>query len=141
MELKSRTVKQDSHDKAPWKLMYLPAAADEARKILTQGQYAHVVQIFEQLALEPNPAESKAFDIRTIDEFLELREKGGLLGKINLRVYFYIHGKRKIIIALKTYKKEDEGQTPEYFKVAVRNRLRNVKEMLTQKEKTNKERK
>ena len=59
-----------------------------------------------------------------ISKFYELRDKGGVLGKINVRVYFAIIGDKKIILTLSAYKKEDEGKTPKHVIVRARNRLK-----------------
>jgi hypothetical protein len=133
-KLKTRALKTKvAHETPQWELGYLETAEEEAKSFLTKEQYAHAVQLFEDLAYEANPTKSKTQDVRDIDEFYELRDKGGVLGKINLRIYFTIFQKRKLILVLVAYKKEDDGQVPRHIKIRVRNRLRRAKEILAKK--------
>lgn len=125
MKLKTRRT-------SPWKLGYLDAVERDARKFLTSDQYAHVVGLFEQLAAESDPTKSKTQDVRKIEDFYELRDKGGILGKINVRVYFTVIENVRLILALHVCKKEAEGQTPSHVKLCVRNRLRVARRILAQ---------
>ena len=113
-----------------WELGYLEVVEKEARKLLTKDQYAHVIGLFDDLACEVDPTKSQTQDIRKIEDFYELRDKGGILGNINLRVYFTVIGDIRVILALAVYKKEAESQTPEYIKARVRNRLREARRQL-----------
>ncbi|MBN2209997.1 MAG: hypothetical protein JW709_01260 [Sedimentisphaerales bacterium] len=132
MDTKIRSAKRIAEHTTPiWNLGYLDIAESEARKFLTDDQYAYVVQLFDELAYELNPLESKTQDVRKIDEFYELRDKGGILGKINVRIYFAIIEKAKLILALSAYKKEDEGPPPQHIIIRSRHRLRYAKEKLT----------
>lgn len=126
MELVEREVGKQ----APWRLGYLEVAAEEGRKLLNDEQYDHAVDQFEALATEVDPTRSLTADVQAIDRFYELRDKGGILGKINLRVYFTVETARKIIVVLGVYKKEDEKQAPKWLIVKMRNRLRIVREQL-----------
>jgi len=111
MEIRRREGKTgtDEHTKA-WALAYLDVAAKEGRKILDDDQYAHVVQQFEALATEQVPSMVAYADVKPIEDFFELRDKGGVLGQINLRVYFAIVGEQHTLVVLGCYKKEDEGK-------------------------------
>jgi hypothetical protein len=109
---------------------YLEAAEKDARNFLTEEQYAHSVQLFDELAYESDPTRSETQDVRKIHEFYELRDKGGILGKINLRVYFVVVEERRLILVLATYKKEDEDQVPPRIVIRVRNRLRIAKDIM-----------
>jgi hypothetical protein len=65
--------------------------------------------------------------IESIQSFYELKEKGGILGRINLRVYFgTIPEEHKLVIA-KTYKKDEEGPPPRYVVISVEDRLEEYK--------------
>ncbi|MGD2095264.1 MAG: hypothetical protein PVH77_09690 [Phycisphaerales bacterium] len=134
MKIKTRTPKiSKSYETPKWKLGYLEVAGKEGRKLLSKEQYAHAVQLVEDLAYEDNPTKSETQDVRDIDEFYELRDKGGILGRINLRIYFTLFEKRKLIFVLMTYKKEDDGQVPRHVVIRVRNRLRIAREELVMK--------
>ena len=125
MEAKTRALKKGTSLETPkWELAYLEVAEKEARKFLTEEQYVHAVQQFEQLAYETDPTNSETQDITKIEDFYELRDKGGLLRKINLRVYFTLFEKKKQILVLAAYKKEDESKVAKRIIIRVRNRLR-----------------
>ena len=121
---KRRTRQLRDVEPATWGLAYLDGARADALKILNKDQYAHVVQQFDALAREENPRLSRTQDVRPIEAFYELRDKGGVLGKINLRVYFAVMDDPRLILVLGCYKKEDEGQVATHIKVKMRNRLR-----------------
>ncbi|MCC7291232.1 MAG: hypothetical protein IT449_04115 [Phycisphaerales bacterium] len=132
MELRLRSLGQAGGSQRVWSLAYLDVTATEGRKLLTEDQYAHLVQQFEALSCEEDPRRSRTQDIRQIEDFWELREKGGLLGRMNVRVYFTVLESERLILVLKVYKKEEEGQTPGYVKIAVRNRLRTALRLLAE---------
>ncbi len=88
-------------------------AQKEGRTILkNDGKYQHIVDIEKRLVDFGNLEETCDLDIRSFHEFFELRERGGLLGNINLRVFFAHLPERNEIVILKTYKKERNDQTP-----------------------------
>lgn len=123
MGMKTRAGKPS--DRVPvWTLGYLEACARDAKSFLNDDQYAHLVQQFDELACERNPRMSDTLDIRPIEDFFELRDKGGILGKINVRVYFCVVDNRRLILALACWKKEADGQTPQHMKIRVRHRMR-----------------
>ncbi len=125
MEIRRRgTSPREGQGVERWTLAYLDVAAKEGAKILDRTQYAHIVQQVELLAREAIPGRATFADVRPIEEFLELREKGGVLGKTNLRVYFAVVPERDMLLVLGCYKKEDEGQLPVHIKVRIKNRLR-----------------
>jgi len=126
--MKVKTRKLKSNETPLWELGYLEAAERDAKRFLTEEQYIHAIQLFEDLAYESDPTKSETQDVRKIFEFYELRDKGGILGKINLRIYFTIIEEKKLILVLATYKKEDDGQVPPHIVIRVRNRLRVAKE-------------
>src|SRR6266540_4770184 len=66
----------------------------EARSFLTADQYEHGAGCMKDLAQHEDPTHSQTQRVESIDEFFELKDKGGILGKINLRVFFYVD-KRK----------------------------------------------
>lgn len=129
MDLKTRTAATEQGT-AHWRLGYLDAAESEGRSILNDDQYSHIVQLFDQLASERNPRLSQTQKIKPIDDFHELCEKGGLLGKINLRVFFAVIDEHQLILVLGAYKKEDENATPPRIKTKMRNRLREAMKAL-----------
>lgn len=135
----------ENHERAPRKrnterprlrLRYLEAAAKEGHKVLDDIQYAYVLEAFDDLAITEDPQSPESHDVQPIHEFFEFRDKGGHLGKINLRVYFSVHEAERTIVVLSVYKKEDEGKAPERIVRRARNRLRHVKQLLKQENPT-----
>ncbi len=125
MKARIRAASQQDPSQSPrWELGYLEAAEKDARKFLTDEQYAHAVELFESLACEPEPTRSKTQRVEKVQEFYELKDKGGILGKINLRVYFALVKKRLLILVLAVYKKEEEEKTPPHIVIRIRNRFR-----------------
>jgi hypothetical protein len=119
-------------ENATWDLAYLKVASEEGRTFLSEVQYDHAVHQFEALACEKDPSHPKcAVDVQSHGDFLEMRDKGGVLRKINLRVYFILVDKpSKTIVVLGAYKKEDEGQTPRQVVIKMRNRAKVAKSLL-----------
>ncbi|MGE3107327.1 MAG: hypothetical protein AB7G11_14015 [Phycisphaerales bacterium] len=111
-----------------WSVYYLTVARDEAMGFLNDGQYAHAVDLVRALASEADPTHPATVTVEAVEDFHELKDKGGILGKINLRLYFTVSPKEKAIVILAAIKKEAEGQTPGWVKIRVRNRLRKFRE-------------
>ncbi|HMO35276.1 MAG TPA: hypothetical protein PKA06_04465 [Gemmatales bacterium] len=78
----------------------------------------------KELARASNPRTSELIDIDQIESFYELRDKGGILGKLNVRVYFCVDDSRKRIVCLSTWIKKKEGSTPDFIKLRVKRRMR-----------------
>jgi len=135
MDVRTRAATSSGEQTPLWNLGYLDAAEKDARKFLNDDQYAYVVELFDQLACEQNPRLSHTQDVRPIDQFFELRDKGGILGKINLRVYFAVFDDERLLIALGCRKKEEEDQVPAFVVAKMRNRFR-VAEELTKNSRT-----
>jgi hypothetical protein len=111
----------------PWDVVILEAAIKEGRKILSQTQYEHIVSILKRLVDFGNDEELSDLKIEQISSFWELKEKGGILGKINLRIFFGTIPEERELVVAKTYKKEAENQTPSYIIIAVEDRLEDYK--------------
>ena len=59
MKVKTRTLKTDlAHETPQWELGYLEAAERDAKRFLTEEQYVHAIQLFEDLAYESDPTKS-----------------------------------------------------------------------------------
>ncbi|MCX7427687.1 MAG: hypothetical protein NTW96_18920 [Planctomycetia bacterium] len=121
------TAEEDSR-RSKWVVVVLEAAKKEGHKILTDLQYDHIVDVLKRLVDFGNPAATGDLDIKPIRSFHELREKGGILGRINLRVYFGVVSEEGELVVAKVYKKEDDGPTPRHVVVLVEDRLETYKE-------------
>lgn len=113
-----------------WSVWILDLAYDEAMKFLDESQYAYLSEQMRELAREKDPTHSQLLSVDAIEDFHELREKGGVLGKTNVRVFFAMD-KRKTagvdhhaIVVLGAVKKETEGKTPEGDRIRIKRRLR-----------------
>lgn len=111
-----------------WSVHYLSIARDEAMEFLTDDQYAHVVGLIRALASEADPTHPSTVTVEAVEGFFELKDKGGILGKINLRVYFATSPNDKAIVILGAIKKEAEGPTPAWVRVRIRGRLRKFRD-------------
>lgn len=107
-----------------WSIEAFDAVLAEASKLFTEPQYWHVVDQFRQLASEVDPTHSNIVSIDAIEDFLELREKGGPLGRLNARIYFFLDKQNKCIVLLGARKKENNGPTTVACRIAMRHRLR-----------------
>lgn len=112
-----------------WDVWILELALQDA-KFLDEAQYAHVADQVRQLARERDPSHSRLQSVDAVEGYWELREKGGPLGRINVRVFFYMDkrsiGRRRhhAIVILGTIKKENNGPTPAGDRLRMRRRLR-----------------
>ena len=95
-----------------WRPAYLRAAASDARSFLTEAQYEHAVQQVRLLCDEDDPTHPRLLDVDAIEDFHELRDKHGVLGKINLRVYFWVCSEFRTVVVLGAWNKRVEGKTP-----------------------------
>lgn len=102
----------------------LPIAAKEGWEILTPGQYLHAKDLIKQLVGFGVREFDSKLRIEQIGDFWELKDKGGTLGRINLRIYFRFAQESNEIVILKTYKKEDDGSAPPHIVIGLKNRFR-----------------
>ena len=103
-----------------WSVHILEIAFREAVGFLKDYQYEHVSELIREL----DPSHSQTQSVDAIEDFFELRDKGGVLGNVNLRVFFYLDKDRSVILILGAISKKNDGPTPLGDKVRVRNRLR-----------------
>lgn len=95
-----------------WNCLYLAAARDETLSALDEAQYHHLVEQFQELARHDDPSRSDVLSIDKIEDFYELRDKGGPLGRMNVRVFYLIDKKPRAVVVLGFIKKEADGKTP-----------------------------
>ena len=79
---------------------------------------------------QEDPTHSQTIDIRPVEDFYELRDKGGILGRLNVRVFYLVHKTPHLIVILGVIKKENNGPTPTVDKVRMRRRQRHYLESL-----------
>lgn len=107
-----------------WNVDIVDLAFDEAMSFLDGEQYDHLARQVRELAREAEPTRSQTIDVRPVDEFYELRDKGGVLKRINARVFFCLCRATRIIAVIGAFNKKNDGQTPDYVKVLMRYRTR-----------------
>lgn len=108
-----------------YRVGYFEKARDEGHKALSEEQYAYVVRVVGRLRLwNTNPNLIADLRIESVDCFYELKLKGNVLGKTNLRIFFSVFDQSKTIVVLGPYKKEDEGALPRQVILKMRNRHR-----------------
>ena len=117
-----------------WNIKFWPTALKDAKQLLPP-QYWHVADQLRELARCKEPARCPTLDIDRISGFWRLAEKGGPLGKTNIRVFFTIEDSdgRKEIVILGVHKKEEEGKLRKSVKTRIERRLRLYRETLAKK--------
>lgn len=108
-----------------WNLWFLDMADQEARRFLNEASMAYVIEQFEELARQVDPAHPLGLSVDAVETFYELREKGGPLGKINFRGFYLIDRPRRAVIVIGAIKKENDGKTPRGTVIRMRGRARN----------------
>lgn len=118
-------VREGSGDPAyRWSVWIVDVALDEAKALLTRDQYDAVALQVKTLARQDDPTHSQTVDVRAIEDYHEIRTKGGVLRKLNVRVFYAIDKEHRGIIVLGVINKKNDGQTPQAVKLRIRRRLR-----------------
>ena len=104
------------------RVVVIGIAAKEGWEELTPGQYLHLKDLVKQLVGVGRKEYESHLNIGPFGDFWELKEKGGTLGRKNMRVYFRFDSNVNDVVVLHTYKKEDDGQAPPHIKTRLKNR-------------------
>jgi hypothetical protein len=107
-----------------WNAEVLERAFDEAMGFLDEEQYDHMAGQVRELALEGDPTRSATVDVRSIEDFYEIRDKGGILRTLNVRVFFFVRKETRTIVVLGAVTKQNDGPTPNVDKITMRRRKR-----------------
>lgn len=107
-----------------WNVEVLDQAFSEAMAFLNGDQYDHLARQVRELARHDDPTHSQTIDVRPIEDFHELRDKGGILKRINARVFYLTHKPSRTIVILGAIKKENDGPTPAGDRIRMRRRKR-----------------
>jgi len=114
-----------------WNVDLLNEAHADAIGFLTEGQYWHLSAQVRELAMAAEPTQSDTVDIRPVQQFHEIRDKGGILQKINARVFLYVHQQTRTIVVLGAFNKQNDGQTPAHVVQTMDRRRRRYLESLS----------
>lgn len=110
-----------------WNVGILGFAFDEADEFLTLSAYRHLADQVKDLAsLEEPTNDPPTVDVRRLvnESFRELRDRGGPLGKLNVRLFFGVDHASRALIELGVVTKQNNGPTPRGDLVRMRNRWR-----------------
>jgi hypothetical protein len=107
-----------------WNVVILAQVHHEAMKFLDVDQYAHMAALVRELARQDDPTHVETVDVRPVEAFHEVRDKGGILGGLNVRVFYCLDRGSRRIVVLGAIKKENDGPTPLGDKVRMRGRMR-----------------
>ena len=107
-----------------WTVQVLDVAHREGLAFLTDTQHRHMRNQVKELARQRDPAHSETIDVRQIEDFYEIRDKGGVLAKLNVRVFFFVHQDRQEIVVLSVINKKNDGKTKIADRIRARNRMR-----------------
>ncbi len=95
-----------------WKVLIHHSAYPEAREFLSDDQYQHIAMQVKELAKENDPTHPTTCSVDAIEDFHELRDKGGILGNLNVRVFFSVDKAENAIVILGAIIKQNDGPTP-----------------------------
>ena len=116
-------VENQSDKTVDWhRVVVVGMAAKEGWDELTPGQYLHLKDLVKQLVGFGRQAYESNLTIAPFGDFWELKAKGGVLGRKNMRVYFKFDKGANDVVVLHTYKKEDDRQAPPHVQIRVKNR-------------------
>ena len=96
-------------------------------KVLNPEQRKHLSSQAKELARQNDPTHSDTLSLAAVEDFHELRDWGGILSGLNVRVFFGVDKKRRMIVVLGVIKKKNNGPTPLGDKVRMRRRWRKYK--------------
>jgi hypothetical protein len=95
-----------------WNIYILDLAFQDAMEFLDECQYRHMAEQVQELAREIDPTHPQTQTVAAIEDFFELKDKGGPLGKINVRVFFVLDKSKVAIVVLGAIFKQNNGKTP-----------------------------
>jgi hypothetical protein len=107
-----------------WNVLIVNFVFDEAMKFLDESQYAHLAEQFQMLALSEDPTRSLVVSVDAVDDFHELRDKGGILRGLNVRVFYYVDRRTRSIVVIGAILKKNNGPTLQTVKIRIRRRVR-----------------
>lgn len=107
-----------------WNVQILDAAFSEAMGFLGPDQYDHMAMQVRELARQEDATHSDTVDVRPVEGYYEIRDKGGILRRLNVRVFYFVHQPARTIVVMGVIKKENDGATPLGDRVRMRRRMR-----------------
>lgn len=111
-EIKVGVHKGDGEPEFRWNVLILDMAFRDAMQFLDESQYQHVSEQVQELAREMDPGHPVTQTVSCVEDLFELKDKGGPLGRINVRVFFILDKPRVAIVILGAIFKQNDGKTP-----------------------------
>ncbi len=105
-----------------WNVGILDVAFEQAMDLLKDYQYDHMAEQVRDLASHNDPTHSDTLSLDVIEDFHELRDWGGVLGGLNVRVFYGVHKPTRSLLVLGIITKQNNGPTPLPNRVLMRNR-------------------
>jgi hypothetical protein len=72
-----------------WNVAILDFAFEEVMEFCTIEQYQHLAMQVQELAREVDPTHPVTVKVKSIGSYYEICDKGGILGKKNVRIFFW----------------------------------------------------
>jgi hypothetical protein len=107
-----------------WGVDILDEGFHEVMKFVNVCQYWHLALQFKELAREIDPSHPQTASVDAVEDFYELRDKGGVLRGMNVRIFFLLDKQKSSIVVLGGIKKQNDGPTPLGAKIRMRRRAR-----------------
>ena len=107
-----------------WGVLVFREAYAESKQICSKIQRDHLRDVVKILASEKDPTHSVMVDVEKVEDFYEIRDKGGTLGQLNIRLFFHLDKKNKEIVIVRTIHKQNNGPTPKADKILIAYRIR-----------------
>ncbi len=87
-----------------------------------------------ELARQDDPTHSETIDIRPVGDLFEIRDKGGILQRINARVFYLVSRANRTIVILGAFHKQNDGPTPPGDLSRMKRRMKRYLETLARPE-------
>ena len=112
-----------------WTVKVLDVAFKEAMGFLNEDQYDHMADQVRELARQKDPIHSQTVDVKQVQDSYEIRDKGGILFPLNVRVFFFVIPKLKTIVVSGAINKQNNGPTPVGTLITIDRRRRKYLEL------------
>jgi hypothetical protein len=95
-------------------------------RFLSAGQYDHGKEILRDIACHADPthSETQSVFLVELEQYHCVQDKGGILGKINLHIFFYVDKEHGAILILGIHNKNYDGPIRKAVRIRMRRRLR-----------------
>jgi hypothetical protein len=110
-----------------WNVWIIDLAFDEAVKTVGEVGYAQEAMQIRELAMQETLEGCDTIDVKPVEDFFEVRDRGGPPGNANVRLFHGVDDAARAIIPLGVIKTQNDGKTPPGDLIRMRRRWRNSK--------------